>query len=285
LAIVLIGTLYPLGVEAITGEKLSVGAPYFNLATVPIALALTVAMAAGPVMRWRRDGIGALVSRTAVPLLVTAASLLLLVIFAPGIGLMSLLGLALAAGLAVASFAPLWGRNLRRTPLYIFGTVIAHFGIAVAIVGMASESSFTIEKLVAAKPGDSVKVGDWTVAFQAIEPVAGPNWTALEGRMTASYAGGAATIISPQNRVFSDAQQTPTSEAALITRWNGQLYIVIGDATEDGRWQLRLWWKPFVTLIWYGGLLIAFGGLLALFGRVARGLRQRFGRRQAELLA
>lgn len=285
LAIVLIGTLYPLGVEAITGEKLSVGAPYFNLATVPIALALVVAMAAGPVMRWRRDGVSALVSRTALPLLVTAASLLLLVLLAPGIGLMSLLGLALAAGLAVASFAPLWGRNLRRTPLYIYGTVFAHFGIAVAIVGMASESSFTTEKLVAAKPGDSVSVADWTVSFQAIEPVAGPNWTALEGRMTASYAGGKATMIAPQNRVFADAQQTPTSEAALLTRWNGQLYVVIGDATEDGRWQLRLWWKPFVTLIWYGGLLIAFGGLLALIGRVARGLRQRFGRRQAELLA
>jgi cytochrome c-type biogenesis protein CcmF len=95
--------------------------------------------------------------------------------------------------------------------------------------------------------------------------------------MFASYKGGTSTEIRPQSRNFwSPPQQT--SESALVSRWNGQLYAVIGGEAEDGRWQLRLWWKPFVTLIWFGGLLIGFGGLLALIGRVASDVRRRVAR-------
>lgn len=111
--------------------------------------------------------------------------------------------------------------------------------------------------------------------------VAGPNWTALEGRLSARYQQGAPVLISPQARSFWAPPQQ-TSESALLTRWNGQLYAVLGDETEDGRWQLRLWWKPFVTCIWYGGLLIALGGLLALIGRVSTDLRRRSAQAQIE---
>ncbi|MDZ7589051.1 MAG: heme lyase CcmF/NrfE family subunit [Parasphingorhabdus sp.] len=274
LGIVLVGTLYPLFVEATTGEKLSVGAPYFNLATGPIALLLVVIMAAGPVLRWRRDGLSALATRTAVPLLITALALFLLLLLAPPMTILPLLALALAAGIAVASFAPLWRRNLRRTPLHVYGMVLAHLGIAVALVGMASESSFSEERLVAAAPGDRVTVNKWTLQLQAIEPVAGPNWTALEGRMTAAYEGDTPITLHPQNRTFSEGMMQ-TTEAALLTRWNGQLYVVLGEEAQDGRWQLRIWWKPFVTLIWLGGILVAFGGLIAMAGRVRRGGKKR----------
>ena len=107
-----------------------------------------------------------------------------------------------------------------------------------------------------------------------MEPVAGPNWTALEGRMSARYRDGTATVIAPQSRSFWAPPQQ-TSESALLTRWTGQLYAVLGGETDDGRWQVRLWWKPFVTCIWFGGLLIALGGFLALLGRVATDLRRR----------
>jgi cytochrome c-type biogenesis protein CcmF len=109
--------------------------------------------------------------------------------------------------------------------------------------------------------------------LRAIEPVAGPNWTALEGTLAASYDGAQATILRPQSRSFWAPPQQ-TNESALLTRWNGQLYAVLGDQAEYGRWQLRLWWKPFVTLIWLGGVLIALGGVLALFGRVASDVRR-----------
>jgi cytochrome c-type biogenesis protein CcmF len=138
---------------------------------------------------------------------------------------------------------------------------------------MASESAFSIEKLVAAHPGDTVEVGPWQVTLEDIEPVAGPNWTALEAVLTARYRGGEAVTLDPQARSFwTPVQQT--TEAALETRWNGQLYAVLGGESDDGRWQVRLWWKPFVTLIWLGGILVALGGLLALFGRVASDVRR-----------
>ena len=283
LALVFIGTLYPLLVEAVTDEKLSVGPPYFNLATGPLALMLVAVMAAGPLLRWRRDNPKALLNRISIPILVAAAALFALAIFSTGMSVLALLGLGLAAGIAVASFAPLWKRSLRRTPLHTYGMVIAHFGIAVALVGMACESSFTEENLIAAKPGDEIIINNWKLEFEAIEPVAGPNWTALEARMTAQYGDGELHEIEPQNRMFA-AAQTQTSEAALLTRWNGQLYVVLGDGDSEGRWQVRVWWKPFVPLIWYGGILVALGGLLAMVGRLRRGYKQRKQREYAEVM-
>jgi cytochrome c-type biogenesis protein CcmF len=191
-----------------------------------------------------------------------------------GIALLPLLGMTAAAGVAVASFLPLRGRSLRRMPLAVWGMAIAHFGVAVGLFGIAADSAFTQERLVAAGVGDTATVGPWAITLQAVEPVAGPNWTALQGRMQVRYKQGAATVVEPQARTFwSPPQQT--SEAALLTRWNGQLYAVIGSEAEGDRWQLRLWWKPFVTWIWYGGVLIALGGVLALVGRVLGDLKRR----------
>ena len=269
LGIVFIGTIYPLGVEAITGEKLSVGPPYFNSAAGPVALVLATIMGAGALLRWRRDQLRELGARVAIPILVGAAALLVLVVIAPRIGLLPLLGLALAPGVAAASIAPLWKRSLRRTPLFIWGMVTAHLGIAVALAGMAAESAFIKETLVAARPGQIVSVGPFQVRFDGVDPIAGPNWTAIEARLTARRGDGEPVLLRPQARMFS-SPPTPTSEAAIATRLDGQLYIAIGEQDEQGRWQLRLWWKPFVTLIWLGGALVAFGGLLSLIGRLRR---------------
>ncbi|MFT3967697.1 MAG: cytochrome c-type biogenesis CcmF C-terminal domain-containing protein, partial [Sphingobium sp.] len=242
----------------------------------PLALALMVVLAAGPVTRWRRDSLRAVAVRLAVPLLAGAVALALLVALAGGrIGILPLLGLIAAALVGVASLAPLWGRNLRRTPLFTWGMVIAHLGCAVSVAGMASESAFSTEKLVAARPGETIRTAGWTIAFTGVTPVAGPNWTAMEGRFAASRGGGAPRELKPQARFFAEPP-TNTTESALLTRWDGQLYVVLGDPLDDGRWQLRIWWKPFVTLIWAGGGLIGLGGVLAILGRVGRGwLRRR----------
>lgn len=270
LGIVFVGTIYPLIAEAITGEKLSVGPPYFNAAAGPVALLLAAIMGAGALLRWRSDRFKALGNRLALPVLLSAAALLALIAFAPGIGILPLLGLVLAPGVAAASVAPLWGRNLRRTPLFIWGMVTAHLGIAVSLAGMASESAFIRETLVAASPGQSTSVGPFLVRFDGVEPIAGPNWTAVEARLTARRGEGAAPFeMRPQARLFY-SPPTPTSEAAIATRWDGQLYISLGETDQQGRWQLRLWWKPWVTLIWLGGGMVALGGLLALIGRVRR---------------
>ena len=269
LAVILIGTLYPIAAEAL-GDKISVGPPYFNKATVPIAVLLMLALLVGPLLRWRRDDLGRLKHW-----LIGAAAILLLSClaiwkFAPEIGIFPLLGIALSSALAVAAWMPLRGRKLLRTPIPVFGMVIAHFGLAVSVFGMAAESGFSSETLTALAPGESAKVAGWEVKLNDVNPVVGDNWVAVEGEMIAAKNGNEFALHPQSRQFFKPPMQT--SEAALLTRWNGQLYVVIAqpDQEGDGRWQVRLWWKPFVTFIWYGAILIALGGAVALLGRMGR---------------
>ncbi|EJU12386.1 cytochrome c assembly protein [Sphingomonas sp. LH128] len=278
LGIVLFGTLYPLFAEAM-GAKVSVGPPYFNAMSALFAVPMLVVLMVGPLLRWRRDKFGRVGRGLVIPaMLVVAGGIGVLVL--GGVALLPWIGLALSVGLGWASLLPLKGRNLRRTPLPIWGMVVAHFGIAVALFGMSSESAFSVEKLVAVRMGEVTQVGPWGVKLDTVEPVAGPNWTAMEARLLVRYGiDGKVTRMLPQSRSFWAPPQQ-TSESALLTRWNGQLYAVLGgeapkvDGEKQSRWQLRLWWKPFAPLIWIGGLLIALGGLLALLGRVAADVRR-----------
>ncbi|MBB3585722.1 heme lyase CcmF/NrfE family subunit [Sphingomonas sp. BK481] len=265
LGIVLIGTLYPI-VAASFGVQLSVGPPFFNKAAGPIALLLVAVMAVGPLLRWRRDEARAVVGRVALPIAATIVAAVALLFVWPGV--LPWAGLSLAAGLAVASVAPLWKRNLRRTPMFTYGMVLSHLGIAVSLAGMASDSAFTKETLVAVRAGEAARVGPYSVTLDGISPVIGENWSALEAQLTATR-GDDSTRLHPQLRFFANPP-TSTNESAILTALDGQLYTVLGQPDGQGRWQLRLWWKPFVTLIWFGGVLIALGGALSLVGRLRR---------------
>ncbi len=279
LAVVLMGTLYPLLTEAFD-VRVSVGPPYFNPVGAIFAVPMLLVMAVGPLLRWKADKperISGMVS-IVMAVLITVVGL---AFFLGVSGALSIIGLAIAAALAIAAFLPLKGRNLRLVPIAVWGMVIAHFGIAVSLFGMASESAFTQERLAAVAPGGSTTVGDWQITLESVDPVAGPNWTAMEARVAASRDGAEPVILTPQARNFWTPFQA-TSESALLTRWDGQLYAVIGDSAGDGRWQLRIWWKPFVTFIWYGGLLIALGGVLAIIGRVRGDLRRRTAKRKGD---
>ena len=278
LGIVLFGTLYPLLTEAFD-VRVSVGPPYFNPVSAIFVVPMLLVMSVGPLLRWRGDDW----SRINVPVAVFAAIAVTVAVIAgltSDIDILPLLGLAIAAGLALASFWPLKGRKLLRVPIATWGMVVAHFGIAVALFGMASESAFTSERLAAVAPGDTEHVAGWDVTLESVDPVAGPNWTALEGHILAERGSGEPVKLDPQARNFWAPPQQ-TSESALLTRWDGQLYVVLGDMTSDGRWQVRLWWKPFVTFIWYGGLLVALGGVLSIIGRLRDDLRRRVVRQRA----
>ena len=272
LGIVLLGTLYPLLTEAFD-VRVSVGPPYFNPVSAIFFLPMLAILAVGPLLRWRQDSF----ARIRLPVIIVAVAtiaMLSLVLALTDIGLLPLLGLAMSVGIAIASFMPLRGRNLLRTPLPVWGMCVAHFGVAVALFGIAADTAFQQERLVAASPGDVIEIGPWEATMTSISPVAGPNWTAMQGDLIVTYDGGDPREAHPQARSFW-APPGETSEVALLTRWNGQLYVALGNMAQDGRWQLRLWWKPFVTYIWYGGLLIALGVLLALVGRVMGDVRRR----------
>jgi len=269
LGVVLVGTLYPLMTEAF-GHKVSVGPPYFDRIAGPLALVLMLAMMAGPLTRWRRDRAGVVAGRLLWPVIAMCGIVALLAVMAWGkVSTLSFLGLVVAGGVALGSLIPLTKRNLRRTPLFVWGMVIAHLGCAVSLAGMASESAFNVEKLIAMKPGDTAETAGWTVRFDKVMPVAGDNWTAMKAYVSADRGGGR-EWLHPENRFFT-SPPTNTTESAILTKWDGQLYIVLGDRLDDGRWQMRIWWKPFVTLIWLGGLMIALGGVLTLIGRERRG--------------
>ncbi|MEQ7872846.1 heme lyase CcmF/NrfE family subunit [Sphingomonas sp. ASV193] len=272
LGIVFVGTLYPLLAEAATGEKLSVGPPYFNAVAGPVGLILVALLMFAPQLSWKVDR-GVIGPRLAPGVLVALVALVASLILAPSMTILERAGLALGVGLVPASVLPLVGRSVKRIPLPTWGMALAHLGVGVAIIGMACNGAFTSETLVAMKPGDIASVGPWQVQLRNITPAAGKNYTALQADLAASRGDGR-VLLDPQTRFFSNPQQT-TSETSIATRWDGQLYTVIGDQADGGRWQFRLWWKPFVTLIWLGGALIAVGGVLALLGRAWAGRRKR----------
>jgi len=272
LAIVLLGTLYPLLTE-VFDVRVSVGPPYFNPAGAIFAIPMLLVMAVGPLLRWKSDKPARLQFELAL-IASLVIGVIALVSFFGQFPLLPLLGLGLAAALAVAAFLPLRGRNIARVPVATWGMVLAHFGIAVSLFGMACEGAFSQERLAAVAPGGTEQIGDFAVTLESVSPVAGPNWTAIEARLAVSRDGGEPVILNPQARNFWSPPQS-TSESALLTRWDGQLYAVIGNQAEDGRWQIRVWWKPFVTFIWYGGLLIALGGILAIAGRVKVDVKRR----------
>jgi cytochrome c-type biogenesis protein CcmF len=271
LGVVLIGTLYPLIAQNF-GQQVSIGPPYYNSVAGAVALVLGVAMAMGPLIRWRRDEGRAVVRRIALPFAFGFMALIAVKLSAPQISTLAMLGLSVGLLVAGASIAPLWKRSLRRTPLFTWGMVIAHFGVGVALIGMSVDSGFMKERLIALSEGDATSVGPFTLRLTKVEPVVGANWTALEAVIAVKRGSGASFILRPQARHYA-SPPTETSEAAISTRFDGQLYTVIGKAQIDGRWQMRFWWKPLVTLIWFGGILIAFGGFLALVGRVLRSRR------------
>jgi len=277
LAIVLLGTLYPLLTEAFD-VRVSVGPPYYNPAGAIFAIPMFMVMAVGPLLRWKDDSPARIQPQLAI-LGSIALLIIALVVVLGDYPLLPILGLALAGALGVAALLPLKGRKLSRVPVATWGMVLAHFGVAVSLFGMASEGAFSQERLAAVAPGGVEQLGDWQIELTSVDPVSGPNWTAIEAQIAVSRAGAEPTILSPQARNFWAPAQA-TSESALLTTWDGQLYAVIGDAAGVGpdgqqRWQLRVWWKPFVTFIWYGGLLIALGGVVSIAGRVRVDLKQR----------
>jgi cytochrome c-type biogenesis protein CcmF len=195
------------------------------------------------------------------------------ILAAPAMHILPRLGFTAAAYLAAASILPLTNRNPLRAPLATWGMVVAHLGIAVALTGMAANAAFSSERLAIAKPGEILSVGPWQVQLESVTPTAGKNFTANQAELHASRGEGVFTL-KPETRYYSDPP-TETNESAIRTFWNGQLYTVVGKGDASGAWQLRLWWKPFVTLIWAGGALIAIGGALALLGRLLPYLRRR----------
>ncbi|MGE3719951.1 MAG: heme lyase CcmF/NrfE family subunit [Bauldia sp.] len=281
-ATVLVGTLYPLALEALTGRLISVGPPFFNLTFGPLMIPLLALVPFGPLLAWKRGDIYAAGQR----LIFAFGAAILAVLAAAALtgarNVLAVLGVGLAAWLAVGAFtepafrvklgqAPL-GDSLRRAyglPRSVWGTMCAHFGLGVALFGIVASTAWQTETVVAMKPGESSLVAGRTVTLDSIIPRIGPNYSETIARFVVADAGGRERILEPAKRVYA-VRGTPTTESAIATIGPSQLYISIGDILTDGTTTVRVYWKPLITLIWIGPLFMILGGLLSLSDRRLR---------------
>ncbi|MBB4632423.1 heme lyase CcmF/NrfE family subunit [Sphingosinicella soli] len=275
LGVVFLGTLYPLLLEAVTGDQVSVGPPYFETALLPLLLPLVALMAAGPLMRWRTmDWAG--LGRRLVPALVLGIAAIGVALALGMRSPLALAGVALSAWLAAASVMIFRGRKLKRIrliPASVWGTSIAHLGVAVATLGIAASGAGGIETLANLAPGGRLSAGAYTAQVDDIMPAAGPNYTAIRAVISVTGPGGA-TVLMPERRTFV-SPSNETTETDIWPRLTGNLYAVLGPGDGSGRWQVRLVWQPMIALIWIGGMMAALGGLIAM----------RQGRRRQEAFA
>ena len=292
---VLIGTLYPLALEGVTGTKISVGAPYFNMTFVPLMLPLLLALPFGPLLAWKRGDLNAAFERllAAIALSVAAAAIALaLFIRGPWLAPFALaLGVWVIAGaLSELAFRIRLGRApldevLRRLvnlPRSSLGGTLAHIGVGLTTLGIVAMSAWQSEKILVMKPGERTDIAGYTLEFKGTAPSEGPNYTELTGFLAVSRGGVPLTELAPAKRLYIAPRQ-PTTEAGIHAAWSGDLYAVLGDEQPGGAYAVRLYFNPLVRLIWFGAVAMFIGGGLSLSDRRLRvGAPRRAARRQIQ---
>ena len=281
-ATVFVGTLYPLALEALTGEKISVGAPFFNLTFAPLFVPLLLVVPMGPLMAWKRGDLPGVAQRLlgagAFALVVIAA-----VFFATSGGpVLAPFAIGLAAFVMAGALTDLVERTgllrfplstalsrARGLPRSAFGTMVAHFGLGVSLLGLVCASTWGAERIVAVKPGAVVSLRSYDLSFDGMVTRQGPNYRELAAKFTVRQGGHVIGTMEPSKRNFP-SRQSSTTEAALMTRGVSQLYLSLGDPNDDGSVAVRLYHKPLVLLIWIGALVMFAGGALSLSDRRLR---------------
>jgi len=281
MASVLLGTLYPLFLDALNLGKISVGPPYFESVFVPLMTPLVFLMGIGPIAAWRKASLPTLWIRLRWALAVAVATAIVLPFALGSWTPMTALGLLLAAWVAAATVAAVAQRlagapqvgviaKLRANSPAWFGMLIAHLGIAVFVVGVTLVKSYQIEQDVRLDVGQGVDVGGYTFTFRGIEPMTGPNYRALVGTIDVTRGGAPRGTLRPEKRIYDASGQTMT-EAAIDAGLLGDRYVSLGEPVTadklDGAWGVRVYVKPFIDWIWGGAFLMALGGFVAVSDR------------------
>ncbi len=286
-ASVLLGTLYPLALEALTGAKITVGAPYFNKVMVPVFLIIMLLMAIAPLVPWRKANPDRLLSRLLIPVTLGVTGVVLMLIVVRPLQWTAVVGVGLVAfvlgtlltdllravrqrqaqhpglGLALGTLRTVLG-NRRH-----YGGMLVHFGIAVIAIGMLGSGLFRLEKSVVMTPGEVVEIGGERLRFDGIVQAQGPNYTATQGRLTLLDSG---RVLSPEQRHYP-VQQMPTTEAAIDSTLARDVYVVMNEpsGTEaQRRWAIHVYFNPLVQLIWLGGVFVLGGLGMTLSFRVRK---------------
>jgi cytochrome c-type biogenesis protein CcmF len=287
---VLLGTLYPLLLDALGMGKISVGPPYFDNVFMPLMAPTVFLMGIGPMARWKAADVPALVLRLRWAAGVTVVAALLTGLFAGEIRPLATGGLLMAYWIFTSVATDLWervrpeGKGLaeirrkwRQLPRAIVGMMVAHIGVAVFAFGVVMVKTYEVESDVKMNVGDSTTVRGYTFTFKGMKEVQGPNYVASQGQMEITRNGARVDELQPEKRVYR-VQQNPMTEAAISAGLTKDLYVSMGEEVEGGAWIVRVYVKPFINWIWGGCLLMAGGGLLAVMDR-------RYRRKQKEVAA
>jgi cytochrome c-type biogenesis protein CcmF len=277
LGAVLLGTLYPLFLDALDLGKISVGPPYFDTVFVPLMTPAIFLMGIGPLAQWKKATLPALAMRLRWAFAVSAATALTLPFligkWTPLVSLGLLLAIwivttsvvGLRERLAHADGSSLMGR-LAAVPRSYWGMLLAHCGVAVFIVGVTMVKGFEVEQDLRMNVGETSTVGGYTFRFDGIREVKGPNYIAARGTFHVSQDGREVTVMYPEKRRYTVQNQTMT-EAAIAPGLVRDLYVSLGEPVDNGAWSVRLYHKPFIDWIWGGCLIMALGGVLAISDR------------------
>ncbi|MDF1527874.1 MAG: heme lyase CcmF/NrfE family subunit [Sedimenticola sp.] len=272
---VLLGTLYPLAIDALGLGKISVGPPYFNSVFIPLTAPLAALVGVGALTRWRQDSGKRLFSRLWFSLLFSIVSGFVLTLFAPFFAWGAAIALVLAIWVLMSTLQ--WilerktaGRSLIQTlatmPRASWGMTLGHLGIAVFVVGVTLTTIYSEEKDVRLEPGQSYSLGGYDFIFRGAKRSQGPNYQAFRGEVDIHYQGKQISHLNPEKRNYKTGM--PMTEAGIDDGLFRDLFVALGEPLgTDGAWSVRIYHKPFVRWVWLGGILMALGGLLAASDR------------------
>ncbi|HHB91841.1 MAG TPA: heme lyase CcmF/NrfE family subunit [Thioploca sp.] len=273
---VLLGTLYPLFIDALGMGKISVGPPYFSVVFFWIIAPLMILIGVGPLIRWKNDKFSIIFVRVRYFLIISIALGLLLPFLVMGKE-----GLVVFPGIAVAIWIILltvkhWQNKLifkadeekkiRKLSGSFYGMIAAHIGIAVFVIGVTLSNSFSIEKDLRVEINKPIELGGYSFIFEGTKSIKGPNYNAEQGTFRLLQDGVQITTLHPQKR-FYWTKQMPMTEAAIDWGLMRDVYIALGEPLGDDAWSVRIYYKPFIRWIWLGGLLMALGGFSAVMDR------------------
>jgi len=280
-ATVFVGTLYPLVSKAL-GYTLSVGPPYFNLTFGLLMVPLLLALPFGPFLAWKRGDVLGAAQRlmfaailAVVVLAVTLAAFYRGPVLAPfglALGMFVMAGavseLAYRVRVGSVPLAETWRRMLGQ-PRSAYGTTLAHFGVGLLVVGIVATSAYRAERILVMKPGETVSLAGYTLAFRGVAPATGPNYREVVGLFDVTRGDAPVTKLEPSKRLY-DAPPQPTTEAGIHVSWRGDLYVVLGDEQKSGGYAVRAYFNPLVRFIWIGALIMFLGGAVSLSDRRLR---------------
>ncbi len=269
-ASVLLGTLFPMVYQAITDNLISIGPPYFNAIFVPLMALLVVALGFGPISRWKNTSTAYLRKQlTMVAIAAVTLGVILPLVITLEFSLPVTIGVSLAFWLVfaiardvynkVANKANRW-QALRGLPANYLGMQLAHFGVAVMIVGVTLTSSFSMEKSVLLTPGQAIDLGDYDFQFNGTQPITGPNYVGDEATILVSRRGEFMRELHPEKRIYI-ASNSPSTEMAIDSGFFRDLFVTLGEGRESGAWSMTLYVKPFVRWIWLGAIFMGIGGI------------------------